>query len=98
MDLAARDASRWINQADHGEPGDRFACAGFADHAQHFALGDVEGDAVDRTQAIAAGGEFHLKVTNGEDGFGHADRPSRVFFEVLVISAPEPSPESLTRM
>jgi hypothetical protein len=48
MDLATGDAAGRIDQPDHREPGDRLAGTGFADHAQHLALGDVEGDAVDR--------------------------------------------------
>src|SRR4051794_16480826 len=46
-DLTARDAAGWIDQTDHREPGNGFSSAGFADHTQHLALGDVEGDAVD---------------------------------------------------
>ena len=71
QDLAAGDAAGRIDQADHREPGDGFAGAGFADHAEHFALGDVEGDAVDRAQRAAAGGELDLKIADGENGFGH---------------------------
>src|SRR5580704_9240112 len=71
MDLAAGNTSRRIKQSDHGKPGDGFARAGFADHAEHLALGDVEGDAVDRAQGMASGGELHLKVAHAEDGFGH---------------------------
>ena len=67
MDLAARDAAGRIDQADDGKAGDRFAGAGFADHAEHFALGDVEGNAVDRVQGAAAGDEFHLEISNRED-------------------------------
>ena len=55
IDLAAGDAAGRIDQADHGKARDRFAGAGFADHAEHFALGDVEGDAVDRAQACCGG-------------------------------------------
>ncbi|MHC2589673.1 hypothetical protein ACVIG9_003729 [Bradyrhizobium ottawaense] len=69
--LAARDPAGRVDQADHGEAGHGFSGAGFADHAQHLALGDVEGDAVDGAQRAAAGGELHLKVANGEDGLGH---------------------------
>ncbi len=72
MDLAAGDAAGRIDQADHGKTGDRFAGAGFADHAQHLALGDIEGNAVDRVQHAAPCGEFHLEVTHGENRFGHA--------------------------
>ncbi len=72
IDLAAGDAAGRIDQADHGKPGDGFSGAGFADHAQHVALGDVERNAVDGVQHAAAGGEFHLQVTHGENGFGHA--------------------------
>src|SRR6185437_5847879 len=63
VDFAAGDPAGRIDQADHREARDRFAGAGFADHAQHLALGDVEGNAVDRVQHAAASGEFHLEVT-----------------------------------
>ena len=42
IDLAADDAARRIDQPDHGETRDRFSGTGFADHPEHFALGDVE--------------------------------------------------------
>ena len=71
-DLAAGDAAGRIDQADDRKAGDGFSGAGFADHAQHLALGDVEGNAVDRAQHAAAGGEFDLEVAHGENGFGHA--------------------------
>ncbi len=74
MNRAARDAAGRIDQADHREPGDGFSGAGFADHAEHFALGDVEGNPVDGAQRGAAGDELHLKVTHGENRFGHAIR------------------------
>ncbi|MGY4486602.1 hypothetical protein ACVWWR_005793 [Bradyrhizobium sp. LM3.2] len=45
--LAAGDAAGRIDQADHRQARDGLAGAGFADHAQHLALGDIEGDAVD---------------------------------------------------
>ena len=73
IDLAAGDAAGRIDQADDGEPGDGFAGAGFADHAQHLALGDVEGNAVDGAQHAAAGDELDLEIAHGENGLGHAD-------------------------
>ena len=68
QDLAAGDAAGRIDQADHGQAGDGLAGAGFADHAQHLALGDVERDAVDGAQRAAAGDELDLQVTHGENG------------------------------
>ena len=64
IDPAAGDAAGRIDQADHRKTGDGFSGAGFADHAQHFALGDVEGNPVDGAQRAAAGDELHLKVTH----------------------------------
>ena len=55
IDLAAGDAAGRIDQSDHREAGNRFAGAGFADHAEHFALGDVERYAVDRAQRGCGG-------------------------------------------
>jgi hypothetical protein len=72
--LAAGDAAGRVDQSDHRKSGDRFAGAGFSDHAQHLALGDVEGDVVDGAQRAAAGDELHLKISHGEDGFGHGRR------------------------
>ena len=65
IDRAATDAAGRIDQADHREPRDGFSGAGFADHAEHFAPGDVERDPVDRAQRGAAGDELHLKVAHG---------------------------------
>ena len=96
IDLAAGDAAGRIDQPDDGKAGDRFAGAGLADHAEHFALGDVEGDAVDRAQRAAAGEEFHLEVTHGEDGYGHrsfglsasrSQSPSRLMERISPASA-----------
>ena len=71
IDRAATDAAGRIDQADHRKPGDGFPGAGFADHPQHLALGDVEGNPVEGAQRGAAGDELHLKVAHGENGFGH---------------------------
>ena len=68
IDLAAGDAAGRIDQPDDGKAGDRLAGAGFADDAEHLALGDVEGDAVDGAQRAAPGDEFDLEVTHGENG------------------------------
>ena len=96
IDLAAGDAAGRIDQADHGEARDRFAGAGFTDHAEHFALGDVEGDAIDRMQRAAAGDELHLEVTHGEDRSGHrsfglsasrSQSPSRLMARISPASA-----------
>ncbi len=77
MDFAVRDAAGRIDQPDRRQSGDGFARAGLADDAQHLALGDVEGHAVDGAQRRAAGGEFHLQIAHGEDGFGHAVKSLR---------------------
>ena len=52
QDLAAGDAAGRLEQADDRRAGDRFAGAGFADHAQHLARRDVEGD--DRRSRVSA--------------------------------------------
>ena len=83
VDFAAGNAAGRIDQPDHRKSRDGFAGAGFADHAEHFALGDVEGYAVDGAQRTAAGGELHLKVTHGEDRFGHA-RGCMVFAAPII--------------
>ena len=64
IDLAAADAAGRIDQADHGEASDGFPGAGFADHAAHFALGDVERNAVDGAERVVAGDEFHPEITH----------------------------------
>ena len=68
IDLAAGDAAGRIDQPDHREAGDGFAGAGFADHAQHLALGDVERHAVDRAQRAAAGDEFDPRLRTESTG------------------------------
>ena len=85
-DLAAGDAAGWIDQANDSKAGDRFSRAGFADHAQHFTLGDVEGNPVNGAQHAAAGDELHLKVAHGENGFGHAIRSPAVAALVIEVS------------
>jgi len=71
IDRTAADAPGRIDQTDHRKSGDGFSGAGFADHPQHLALGDVEGNSVEGAQRGAAGDELHLKVAHGENGFGH---------------------------
>ncbi len=46
-DLAAGNASRRIEEADHGRPRHRLASPRLADDPQHLARGDREGDPVD---------------------------------------------------
>src|SRR6185312_7023274 len=95
-DLAAGNPAGRIDQPDHGEPRDRLAGAGLADDAQHLALGDVEGDAIDGAQRMAAGSELDPKVAHGEDGFGHrsfglsasrSQSPSRLMERISAASA-----------
>ena len=69
--LAAGDASRRLEQADHGGAGQRLAGARFTDHAQHLAGGDVEGDPVHRDELAAAAEEGDLEVADGEDRLAH---------------------------
>jgi len=75
-----------LSMRDHGKTGDGFPGAGFADHAQHLALGDVKGNSVDGAQRAAAGGEFHPEVAHGENGYGHAIRYSRTAALLIVAS------------
>ena len=42
-DGAARDAAGLVDEAEHGEPADGLAGAGFADQPQHLAAIDGEG-------------------------------------------------------
>ncbi len=85
-----------IDQADDGEPCHGFSGTGFADHAQHLALGDVEGNAVDRVQHLMAGSEFDPQVTHGENWFAHlsfgfsasrSQSPSRLIDRISAASA-----------
>ena len=75
---------------------DGFAGAGFADHAEHFALGDIERHAVDGAQYAPARRELHLKVAHGENGLGHrsfglsasrSQSPSRLMKRISAASA-----------
>src|SRR3546814_6175054 len=52
-DLAAGNAAGGVQESDHSRAGQRLAGAGLADHAQHLALADLKGDAVDRNQGAA---------------------------------------------
>ena len=96
IDLAARDAAGPVDQADDGEPCHGFSGAGFADHAQHLAFGDIEGNAVDRMQHLMAGGEFDPQVTHGENWLAHrsfgfsasrSQSPSRLMDRINAASA-----------
>ena len=48
----AGDAARRLEQADDRGAGERFAGARFADHAEHLARRDVEGDVVDAPRSV----------------------------------------------
>src|SRR5258706_3187709 len=65
-DLAARDASGRLEQADDREAGDRFAGAGLSDYAEDLARGNGEAHAVERGQRAAARRKFHLQPANIE--------------------------------
>ncbi|OIQ65517.1 hypothetical protein GALL_529230 [mine drainage metagenome] len=71
-DLATGNAAGRVDQADYRKARDGFSGAGFAHHAQHLALGDIEGNAVDGAQDVAAGDEFDPEVSHGKNGVGHA--------------------------
>ena len=62
--LAAHDAPRRLEQADDGSAGQRLAGARLADHAQHLAAGDVEGDIVDGGQRRAPGRKRYREVAD----------------------------------
>src|SRR5690606_2991640 len=70
QDLARGDAPGRFEQTNDGCAGERFAGAGFADHAQNLALGDLEGDVVERREHAAARVELHTQVSNFEQGVG----------------------------
>ena len=63
-DLAAGDAARRLEQADDRGAGERLAGARLADHAQHLAGRDVEGDVVERQQRAAPRREFDAQVAS----------------------------------
>ncbi len=71
-DLAAGDAPRRFEQADDGRAGERLAGAGFADHAEHLARRDVEGDVVQREQRAAARWELDAQVPDLQQRRSHA--------------------------
>ena len=63
---------------------------------QHFAPGDIEGDAVDGAQGGAAGAEFHLEIAHGKNGNRHrsfgliasrSQSPSRLIERMRLASA-----------
>src|ERR1700761_8509879 len=96
MDLAACDAAGPVDQTDHRQPSYRLAGAGLADHAQHFALGDVEGDAVDCPQYVMTGRKFDPQIAQREDRFAHrsfglrasrSQSPSRLIDRIRTASA-----------
>jgi hypothetical protein len=64
MDFAAGDAAGGIDQSDHRKTGDGFSRAGFANHAQHLTLGDIEGNSVDRPQHVMAGDELDPEIAH----------------------------------
>src|SRR6185312_14876982 len=67
-DLAAGDAARRLQQADDRRSGDRLAGAGFADHAEHLAGRDVEGEIVDGGQHPVPRRDLDLEIADGERG------------------------------
>ena len=87
-DFAAGDAARRIEQADDGEAGERFAGAGFADHAENLAGRDVERDAVERDQRPLSRGEFDAQI---------ADREQRRSFQPWVERVAQPVAEQIHR-
>src|SRR6516164_3231061 len=96
QDLAAGDPSGRIDQTNHRKTRDRFAGTGLADNAEHLALDDIEGNAVDGTQRMVAGQKLHPKVTHGKNGFAHlsfglsasrSQSPSRLMERIRVASA-----------
>src|SRR3546814_6118536 len=73
VDAAAVEAARvagnaagGVQESDHSRAGQRLAGAGLADHAQHLALADLKGDAVDRNQGAAPAGDLDAQVLDLE--------------------------------
>src|SRR6266702_2595761 len=55
----------------------RFSRTGFADHAQDFSGGEIEGNAIDGIGPVAARWQRQLEVLDGDGGVvRHAQRPS----------------------
>ena len=77
QDRAADNASRWIDQADDGEAGDRLAGAGLADQSQHLSARDGERHVVHRLHHAGAREEMRAQVAHFEGRGGH--RCSRGF-------------------
>ncbi len=73
-DLAAGDAAGRFEETDDGGAGQRFACARFTDHAEHFARRDVERDVVDGDERAPPRRELDTQIANGEGGDCHGAR------------------------
>ena len=61
-DLACADAAGRVDEPDHGRAGHGLSRPGFADDAQDLALGDVEGDVVDRPECAAPRDELDAET------------------------------------
>ena len=70
-DGAARDAAGLVDEAEHGEPADGLAGAGFSHQPQHLAAIDREADAIDGADEALAGGEGDREVLDVEDRSRH---------------------------
>ena len=53
-----------IGLIDPRKTGDGFSRTGFANHAQHLTLGDIEGNSVDRAQHVMAGDELDPEIAH----------------------------------
>ena len=66
--LTLKDGVRVVDQADDGEHGHALPGAGLAHDAEHLALVDREGDAVDGLDRSVLRAKGDLKVTDLEQG------------------------------
>src|SRR5687768_16883636 len=91
--FARGDAPGRLEEPDHREPGHRFAGAGLAHHAEHFAGRDGEGDRVDCRQDSPAGRELDGQILDLENhrSFGlnasRSQSPSRFTESTRTTSA-----------
>src|SRR5258708_8111260 len=91
--LAARGARGGLEQPDDGEPGDRLAGAGFADHAKHFTRCNGKRDVVERGERAAPRRELDVEALDlkyhRSFGFSasRSQSPSRLTESTSVTSA-----------
>ena len=67
-EFAGRDPRARREEPDQGLSGHGLPGTGFAHHAENFAFGNGEVDAVERPEGLAAGGDFNREVFDLQNG------------------------------